>query len=218
MKSLALEAKGVEPNLGYAQYMKQELDLDIQVGFIQDMDFPEGSFDVATLWHVLEHTESPSTVLRRLGSLLSDKGSLIVEVPNIKAVCQSPRGTFHVAHLYNFSIDTLSSLMVKSGLVPKKSLLSPDGGNLTVIAGKGSLGESPEALAHDGPREAEEVKSLILGRTTARYLLTPWPYRRAWGRLSQAVGERLHLGVLKNEPGVRRGILDRLYRDVAAKS
>ena len=64
------------------------------------------SFDVITIWHVLEHTEDPCFVLGKLRSLLKPQGVLVVEVPNIEAICQSPKSTFHEAHLFNFNLDT----------------------------------------------------------------------------------------------------------------
>lgn len=43
-----------------------------------------GSYDVVTLWHVLEHVEDPLTLMQRAGSLLRpDGGSLWIEVPNL---------------------------------------------------------------------------------------------------------------------------------------
>ena len=217
MRRLGLAAKGVEPNLGYAEYSRESLGLDVSVGFIQDAAFPPASFDVMTIWHVLEHTEAPGAVLRSLAPMLSEGGSMIVEVPNIKAACQSPGGTFHVAHLYNFSASTLSALMAKSGLAPKASFLSPDGGNLTVIASPAASGQgqgggpAPSDLGYDGPGEAAEVSRLIGGRSALGYLLSPWPWRRAWGRLGRSVRERRLLTAAAGGAGGRRQILDDLY-------
>lgn len=231
MTRLGLAAKGVEPNLGYAEYSRGALGLDVTVAFIQDVDFPPAFFDVMTVWHVLEHTEAPAQVLRRLGAMLAAGGRLIVEVPNVKAVCQSPAGAFHVAHLYNFSVATLSAMMRQAGLTPERSFLSPDGGNLTVIArrsadsggttasGSAASGEPVGALkaglGHDGASEAREVQSLISGRSALGYALSSWPARRAWGRLRRAVSERWRLRGVKDGPDARRAILDQLYRDVA---
>jgi 2-polyprenyl-3-methyl-5-hydroxy-6-metoxy-1,4-benzoquinol methylase len=42
------------------------------------------SFDVVTLWHVLEHVEDPFALLRRAEALLRAGGTLWVEVPNVE--------------------------------------------------------------------------------------------------------------------------------------
>ena len=229
LRFLGLRAKGVEPNFGFAEYSRSELGLDVSTSFIQDASFPEGSFDVVTVWHVLEHTEFPLEVLRRLSGLLADSGRLIVEVPNVKAVCLSPSGAFHVAHLYNFSVETLSAMMVKASLSPLRSFLSADTGNLTIIAAKSapstdSLGASdapnqdaPAPAAYDGPAEAREVQKLVLGRSNLGYVFSRWAIQKAWRRLFRTVMEKLSVLGVKDVPGARRGVLEKLYRERAGE-
>ena len=75
-------------------------------------------FDVITLWHVLEHIHDLSATIKQLRTLLTDKGTLIVAVPNAKswdaqhykenwAAYDVPR------HLYHFEVDTMLKLMTK---------------------------------------------------------------------------------------------------------
>jgi 2-polyprenyl-3-methyl-5-hydroxy-6-metoxy-1,4-benzoquinol methylase len=208
MTRLGLSAKGVEPNTGYAEYSREELGLDVSVGFIQDVPLAPASLDVVTVWHVLEHTENPGDILRRLGEAIAEGGRLIIEVPNVKARCQSPSGTFHVAHLFNFSVNTLSALILRAGLAVERSLLSRDGGNLTVIARREA---SPPAVPRPDPAEAAETVEIVRGRGLLSYALSPWPFRRAWGKLKRALSERWRPGRLKEGPGARRLILDTLY-------
>jgi 2-polyprenyl-3-methyl-5-hydroxy-6-metoxy-1,4-benzoquinol methylase len=40
------------------------------------------NFDLITLWHVLEHVESPEAYLQKIRELLKKNGHLVVEVPN----------------------------------------------------------------------------------------------------------------------------------------
>ena len=64
-------------------------------------------FDIITMWHSLEHTQSYSQALENAKSMLSDKGVLIVACPNYKSfdseyykrywlgtTCQDICGTF----------------------------------------------------------------------------------------------------------------------------
>jgi hypothetical protein len=101
--------------------------------------------------------------------------------------------------------------MAKAGLVPESVLASHDLGNITIVARRGAP-EDAAGLPYDGPAEARAVETLVGGRSLARHLLSPWPYRRAWGRLTRAMAERWRLRGLEDRPGVRRAILERLYQ------
>lgn len=133
LQSLGHGVSGIEPNRGYADYSIREYGLTVQVGFVQDAAFPSESFDVVTIWHVLEHTEDPGFILALLRSWLKPDGTLVVEVPNVEATCQAPRSTFHEAHLYNFNVVSLRRLAKKQGLYEVKHLISRDGGNITMF-------------------------------------------------------------------------------------
>ena len=45
-------------------------------------DFEESSFDVVFLMHVLEHSTTPNVLLKSIWDRMSDRGKLILEVPN----------------------------------------------------------------------------------------------------------------------------------------
>ncbi len=112
---------------------------------------PQDSFDVITLWHVLEHVYSLTDTMQRLKALLSENGTIFIAVPN----WQSPDSTHYLEtwagydvprHVWHFSKESMIKLMQASGLKVKKvipmkldsyyvSLLSEKyraGGKLTV--------------------------------------------------------------------------------------
>jgi 2-polyprenyl-3-methyl-5-hydroxy-6-metoxy-1,4-benzoquinol methylase len=217
MNCLGLKAVGVEPNTGYAEYSRAALDLDVRVGFAQDLDFPQQYFDLITIWHVLEHLEDPSDVLARLLPFLKPQGSLIIEVPNIKASGQAPANTFHVAHLYNFSQQTLTALLAKSGLAADLVMLSPDGGNLTITARRSPDGPCLQEAALD-PGGAKAVEAFLTSRSAFGHFLSLKPYRRLMSRLGRALAEKKVLSGRSESDTVRREILDRLYRRAVESS
>lgn len=51
-------------------------------GTIFDEAFDGSSFDIITMWHVLEHLSEPGAALRRVRSLLKVDGVLFIAVPN----------------------------------------------------------------------------------------------------------------------------------------
>jgi 2-polyprenyl-3-methyl-5-hydroxy-6-metoxy-1,4-benzoquinol methylase len=54
----------------------------VVTGQFVDLTFPPASFDLITMWHVLEHVPDPGHVLEKVHRLLRPNGLLIVAVPN----------------------------------------------------------------------------------------------------------------------------------------
>jgi len=206
LQSLGHRVSGIEPNKGYADYSIQEYGLAVQVGFVQDAAFPPESFDLVTIWHVLEHTEDPGSVLALLRSWLKSDGMLVVEVPNVEATCQAPHSTFHEAHLYNFNVVSLRRLAKKQGLHEAWHLISRDGGNITMCftSQKPPVEGSDESVI---PGNYEWIMRIVLGHSNLRRHLTPLPYMRAWQRLCRSLAERRETGGAKNG----KALLDSLY-------
>lgn len=206
LQSLGHCVSGVEPNRGYADYSIKEYGLAVQVGFVQDAVFPPESFDVVTIWHVLEHTEDPGAVLALLRSWVKTDGTVVVEVPNVEATCQAPSSTFHEAHLYNFNVVSLRRLARKHGLHESWHLISRDGGNITMF-----FKREPPPIDPCGdmaiPGNYEWVSRIVRGHTNLARHLTPSPYVRAWHRLCRSFAERRETA--RAESG--RALLDGLY-------
>jgi len=81
---------------------------------------PDRSFDVITLWHVLEHVHDLHGYLEKFYAILRPDGKLIIAVPNYEsydaAVYQSYWAAYDVPrHLYHFSPVSLKTLAGKKG-------------------------------------------------------------------------------------------------------
>lgn len=205
LQTLGHDVQGVEPNKGYAEYAIREYGLAIQVGFIQEAVLPNNAFDVITLWHVLEHTEDPYAVLAKLHTLLKPTGILVIEVPNIEATCQSPRSTFHEAHLFNFNVKTLSKLAEKASLVEQGHSLSADEGNIMMFVRKAPLAFKERTLAIPG--NSEQIVDSVRRHTTFRHYLSSIPYVRLYRRAVRSLREKR--GIHDFQRGNQ--LLDRLY-------
>ena len=189
LKSLGHDLHCIEQNKAYAEYSIAEYELNLQIGFIQDSRFSSGSFDIITIWHVLEHTEDPGLVLCKLHSLLKPQGVLVVEVPNIEATCQSPKNTFHEAHLFNFNLDTLRKMGEKAGLIEDSHLFSFDAGNIAIFFRKAE----PDTAKADGwsiPGNADRITALVKDHTSLKHYLTATPYQRFLRRMYKAASEK----------------------------
>jgi 2-polyprenyl-3-methyl-5-hydroxy-6-metoxy-1,4-benzoquinol methylase len=206
LRTLGHQVKGIEPNKGYANYSIREYELDVHIGFIQNNRFQKESFDLITIWHVLEHTENPGDVLSLLHALLKPQGTLVIEVPNVEATCQSPNSTFHEAHIFNFNVATLEQLAGKMGFAGMTHFLSEDGGNITLIARKKSVERLDQNdISIEG--NSEKIIKAVRNHTPSKHYLTTHPYTRLLRRVRQVVQEKR--GIASFTGG--KPLLDQLY-------
>lgn len=87
---------------------------------IDQCGYPDQSFDVVTMWHLLEHVDDPTMYLRESHRLLKPGGKLVIEVPNIDSWQAKLTRTnwFNVEvprHRFHFSPESLSSLFRRTG-------------------------------------------------------------------------------------------------------
>jgi 2-polyprenyl-3-methyl-5-hydroxy-6-metoxy-1,4-benzoquinol methylase len=99
------------------------------IGDISEISFDDGkSYDVITLWHVLEHLPFPGAALRILRKLLSPGGVMIIAVPNeqrslivhrLKKAKGTPFGMLNWGtseiHLTHFTPRVLSRYLLRNG-------------------------------------------------------------------------------------------------------
>lgn len=82
----------------------REYGIDVRLGHLADMGFPDASFDVAIMSHSLEHVPDPDTELRELARVLAPGGQLHIAVPNGQAVRLGTDGVewMHLSHPFHF--------------------------------------------------------------------------------------------------------------------
>jgi 2-polyprenyl-3-methyl-5-hydroxy-6-metoxy-1,4-benzoquinol methylase len=83
---------------------------------------PAGSFDVITLWHVLEHVHTLNETLDQLINVLKPQGKLLIAVPNVDSLdAQHYRQDWAAydvpRHLYHFAPAAMRELLARHGLV-----------------------------------------------------------------------------------------------------
>lgn len=87
-----------------------------------------GTFDVITLWHVLEHVHDLQGYVKRFQALLKPGGVLIIAVPNYTSSDAKRYGKYWAAydvprHLYHFSPKSIVALLERNGF--KKEAIRP---------------------------------------------------------------------------------------------
>ena len=78
-------------------------------------DFNDHSFDIITMWHVLEHVPDLQNQIKELKRLLKPNGAIIIAVPNFKSYDAKYYGEFWAAydtprHLWHFSKTAIKKL------------------------------------------------------------------------------------------------------------
>lgn len=117
-KALGHDTEGVEPNVGYSAYCRDELGLPVRTASIEDLEGAEATYDFIRLNHVLEHMRDPVESLERAARLLAPNGVLYVEVPDVLGYAATKSGgrIFHYGHISNFSPWTLRAAAGRAGL------------------------------------------------------------------------------------------------------
>lgn len=75
-------------------------------------NLPNEKFDLIVLWHTLEHISSPVDFLKRIKPLLSSKGHVLLQVPD---VMRTPYDLTVIDHCSHFTQNSLSNAFLKAG-------------------------------------------------------------------------------------------------------
>ena len=91
-----------------------------RMGSLEDCGFPAHSFDVITMWQVLEHIPEPLPLLRRSYDLLKPGGVFVASVPNFdgwssRLTRERWWGLDVPRHLVHFTPETLSLSLQRAG-------------------------------------------------------------------------------------------------------
>lgn len=113
---------GVEPSASAATLARQK---DIQT--VESIDLVKGSFQLITLWHVLEHVPDLNETLQKIRALLSPDGVLLIAVPNHSSADGKTYKEYWAGfdvprHLWHFNQQNMEQLLSKNSLTLEKTL------------------------------------------------------------------------------------------------
>jgi len=116
---------GIEPSAAIARAAQQQLGSErVHIGQLEGappaLGFRDGSFDLVTLWDVIEHIPDPQATLRRAAALLAPGGRLLLETQNVASRWARLLGRRwhhykHAEHLYHFTPATITRLLGDCG-------------------------------------------------------------------------------------------------------
>ena len=127
MKDHGWDTWAVEPSAPIAAKAISHLGEDrVWVGTLDDLPagrpgYEPASFDLVSMWDVVEHVPDPQSLLRQARSLLKPDGLLILETQNVRSAFARLLGKRwhhykHREHLYHFNPKTLDRLLDQAGL------------------------------------------------------------------------------------------------------
>ena len=111
MQTKGWTVEAIEKSEQARLFAKKNFNLDVKNEAGLD-ELSAGSFDVITLWHVMEHLEHLDKTWEQLYELLADNGCLIVAVPNCSSYDAQKYKELWAAydvprHLWHFTPDTM---------------------------------------------------------------------------------------------------------------
>ena len=94
---------------------------------VSTQDLESHSFDVITMWHVLEHVPNLEIQIKELKRLVKPNGTIIIAVPNFKSYDANYYGKFWAAfdvpiHFWHFSKTAIQLLFEKENIKLEKVL------------------------------------------------------------------------------------------------
>lgn len=113
------KVSAVEKSPQAREFAKEHFNLDVNAPEALDTFAPE-SFDVITLWHVMEHLQHLNETWERLSIILKERGTLVVAVPNPNSFdaqyYQAAWGAYDVPrHLWHFTPSVMQQFGAKYG-------------------------------------------------------------------------------------------------------
>jgi 2-polyprenyl-3-methyl-5-hydroxy-6-metoxy-1,4-benzoquinol methylase len=115
------EVVGTEVSDYGARYARQYFGLDVHLGTLSELGFGAQSFDVVTMWDVIEHVLDPTAELHEVHRILRHEGVLSIITPDAGSLVARVLGRrweeFRRVreHVYFFSKRTLAEMLRKTG-------------------------------------------------------------------------------------------------------
>ncbi|MGH2740845.1 MAG: class I SAM-dependent methyltransferase, partial [Actinomycetota bacterium] len=124
MRRLGWEVAGVDPDPAGVEAAR-ERDLDVEHATLEDAHFPDASFDVLTMSHVIEHVPDPEGTLRECLRVLRPGGQLVIATPNVDSLGRRRFGSDWLGwsipyHLLVFASGPLREAVERSGFLIKR--------------------------------------------------------------------------------------------------
>jgi SAM-dependent methyltransferase len=121
MRQRGWQVQGVELAPEAAKYARQRLGLEVFTGTLEAAGLPTASFNLVTMWDVLEHVYDPGQTLREIHRILKPGGWFVFSIPDVDCVEARWFGPYWVGwdiprHLHLFSQNVIGRMLMENGL------------------------------------------------------------------------------------------------------
>ena len=172
MQQTGWEVQGIDFDASAASNAKKLFDIDVQVGKLEDVKFPDGTFDAITMNHVIEHVFDPVALLQEARRILKPGGRLVMVTPNALSMGHRVFGRFWRGlepprHIQIFTPSSLDTVARSAGLAVNKVFTTAVNGWIIFSASSAlqrhqGLCSTTNLCGHEKPTRGEQIQGLKL--------------------------------------------------------
>lgn len=129
MRDMGWDVGGNEVDRSLVEFFREEHQIDVDYGNIEDAGNESNLFDVVSIMGVLEHIPNPKKLLQEVNRILKDDGKLVLWCFN-RNIEAGLMGRYWLGfdpprHCYSFSEKTLAKLLNEAGFTIDKKVYAP---------------------------------------------------------------------------------------------
>jgi 2-polyprenyl-3-methyl-5-hydroxy-6-metoxy-1,4-benzoquinol methylase len=115
------QVQGLDVSSFAVEYARAHFNLDVEHGSLTELGFPTNTYDLVSLWDVIEHVPDPTAYVRRAAELLRKGGVVVLATPDVDSLPARLAGKRWVGyklseeHIYYFSVKTLTKMLNEAG-------------------------------------------------------------------------------------------------------
>ena len=121
MREHGWQVTGLEPSDAIRPQAEERLGKEhVQAGLLGQIELPRASFDLVTMWDVIEHIPDVVAAARAVRELLAPGGKFLIETQDVDSLAArvlGPRWQHykHAEHIYHFQRRTLATVLERAG-------------------------------------------------------------------------------------------------------